>query len=453
MEKLTTDVLVIGGGPAGVITAISTKNTYPNKRVMLVRRDARVAVPCGIPYMFGTLASAEDNLMGDAPLKAKNVELKIGTVVSADQARKLVSLESGEEITFEKLVLATGSKPIIPKPFRSPLKGVYAVYKDFEYLVEMREQIKEARHVVIIGGGFIGVELADEINKMGDKVVTLTEMTDHILQQSFDEEFYQKAEEVLRSDGVQLRTGIKVAGLGGKERVEYVELEGGEKMPADAVVLSIGARPTTDLAEKMGLQIAEFGGIKVDEFMRTSHPDIFAVGDCAEKRCFFSRKHIPIMLASTATAEARSAGSNIYSVKSLEMNKGTIGVYSTRVNGLSLGTAGLTESKALAEGFDIVTGVSDGIDKHPGTLPNKNKVHVKLLFSRFSGTLLGGQIYGGDSVGELINTVALAIQNKMSMVDLDTIQFGTHPLLTAAPTTYPLIVCASDALKKVYVPN
>ncbi|HPI73837.1 MAG TPA: FAD-dependent oxidoreductase, partial [bacterium] len=250
-----------------------------------------------------------------------------------------------------------------------------------------------------------------------------------------------------------LRTGVKVAGLGGKERVEYVELEGGEKLPADAVVLSIGARPTTDLAEKMGLQIAEFGGIKVDEFMRTSHPDIFAVGDCAEKRCFFSRKHIPIMLASTATAEARSAGSNIYSVKSLEMNKGTIGVYSTRVNGLSLGTAGLTESKALAEGFDIVTGISDGIDKHPGTLPNKSKVHVKLLFSRFSGTLLGGQVYGGDSVGELINTIALAIQNKMSMVDLDTIQFGTHPLLTAAPTTYPLIVCASDALQKVYVPN
>ena len=222
MEKLTTDVLVIGGGPAGVITAISTKNTHPNKRVMLVRRDARVAVPCGIPYMFGTLSSAEDNLMGDAPLKAKNVEIKVGTVVEVDQAHKLVSLESGEEIVFEKLVLATGSKPIIPKPFRTPLKGVFAVYKDFESLVAMRAEIKEARHVVIIGGGFIGVELADEINKMGDKVVTLTEMTPHILQQSFDEEFCQKAEEVLRSDGVQLHTGVKVAGLGGKESIPMI---------------------------------------------------------------------------------------------------------------------------------------------------------------------------------------------------------------------------------------
>ncbi len=452
MEKATTDVLIIGGGPAGVISAISTRNTYPSKKIMLVRRDAKVAVPCGIPYMFGTLASAEDNLMGDAPLNAKNIELKIGAVTEVDTQQKIAKLESGEEIAFEKLVLATGSKPIIPKPFRGEMKGIFAIYKDFNYLVEMRKQIAQARNVVIIGGGFIGVELADEINKMGDKVVTLTEMTDHILQQSFDMEFCIKAEETLKADGVQLRTGVKVMNLGGTGKVEYVELANGEKIPADAVVLSIGARPTTDLAEKMGLQIAEFGGIKVDEFMRTSNTDIFAVGDCAEKRCFFSRKHVPIMLASTATAEARSAGSNIYSVKSLEMNKGTIGVYSTRVNGLSLGTAGLTESKALAEGFDIVIGISEGIDKHPGTLPGKNKLFVKLLFSRFSGTLLGGQAYGGDSVGELINTIALAIQNKMSMVDLDTIQFGTHPLLTAAPTTYPLIVCASDALKKVYVP-
>ncbi|HOZ22426.1 MAG TPA: FAD-dependent oxidoreductase [bacterium] len=452
MVKSTTDVLIIGGGPAGIISAVSTRNTYPDKKIMLVRRDPKVAVPCGIPYMFGTLASPEDNLMGDAPLKAKNVEIKIGLVTEVDPQQKIARLESGEEVVFEKLVLATGSKPIIPKPFRVEKKGIFAVHKDFDYLVEMKRQIASAHNVVIIGGGFIGVELADEINKMGGKVVTLTEMTDHILQQSFDIEFCQKAEEVLQADGVQLRTGVKVMNLGGGDAVEYVELADGEKIPADAVVLAIGSRPIMDLAEKMGLQIAEFGGIKVDEFMRTSHTDIFAVGDCAEKRCFFSRKHSPVMLASTATAEARSAGSNIYSIKSLEMNKGTIGVYSTRVNGLSLGTAGMTESRALAEGFDIVIGISDGIDRHPGTLPGKNKLYVKLLFSRFSGTLLGGQAYGGDSVGELINTIALAVQNKMSMVDLDTIQFGTHPLLTAAPTTYPLIVCASDALKKVYVP-
>ncbi len=452
MERATTDVLVVGGGPASVIAAVSTRNTYPGKKIMLIRRDARVAVPCGIPYMFGTLAAPEDNLMGDAPLNAKQIELKIGAVTSVDARQKIATLESGEEVAFEKLVLATGSAPIIPKPFRSQMKGIFAIFKDFNYLVNMRRQIADARHVMIIGGGFIGVELADEINKMGGKVVTLTEMTDHILQQSFDVEFCTKAEEVLQSRGVQLRTSVKVTNLGGADKVEYVELESGERIPADAVVLSIGARPTTELAEKMGLHIAEFGGIKVDEFMRTSNPDIFAVGDCAEKRCFFSRKHVPIMLASTATAEARSAGSNIYSVKSLEMNKGTIGVYSTRIDGLSLGTAGLTESRALEEGFDIVVGTSEGVDKHPGTLPGKNKLYVKLLFSRFSGTLLGGQAYGGDSVGELINTIALAIQNKMSMVDLDTIQFGTHPLLTAAPTTYPLIVCASDALKKVYVP-
>ncbi|HNS74583.1 MAG TPA: NAD(P)/FAD-dependent oxidoreductase, partial [bacterium] len=289
MVKSTTDVLIIGGGPAGIISAVSTRNTYPDKKIMLVRRDPKVAVPCGIPYMFGTLASPEDNLMGDAPLKAKNVEIKIGLVTEVDPQQKIARLESGEEVVFEKLVLATGSKPIIPKPFRVEKKGIFAVHKDFDYLVEMKRQIASAHNVVIIGGGFIGVELADEINKMGGKVVTLTEMTDHILQQSFDIEFCQKAEEVLQADGVQLRTGVKVMNLGGGDAVEYVELADGEKIPADAVVLAIGSRPIMDLAEKMGLQIAEFGGIKVDEFMRTSHTDIFAVGDCAEKRCFFSR--------------------------------------------------------------------------------------------------------------------------------------------------------------------
>ena len=154
------------------------------------------------------------------------------------------------------------------------------------------------------------------------------------------------------------------------------------------------------------------------------------------------------MLASTATAEARIAGANLYRLNVLRENKGTLAVYSTQVGDLSLASSGLTEKTALEEGFEIVVGNAECPDKHPGAIPGAKKLKVKLIFSKQSGILIGGQVAGGISAGEIVNIIGLALQKTTSMTELETLQVATHPKLTPAPTCYPLIMAAQDALSK-----
>jgi pyruvate/2-oxoglutarate dehydrogenase complex dihydrolipoamide dehydrogenase (E3) component len=155
------------------------------------------------------------------------------------------------------------------------------------------------------------------------------------------------------------------------------------------------------------------------------------------------------MLASTACTEARIAGTNLYKLSAVKTFSGTIAIFSTAIGEISFGAAGLTESIARKEEFDIVTGTFEGVDKHPGTLPGTHKQIVKLIVARESGVILGGEVMGGPSVGELINLIGLAIQNKMTVNSILTAQIGTHPLLTAPPTAYPLIKAAEVVAKKI----
>jgi NADPH-dependent 2,4-dienoyl-CoA reductase/sulfur reductase-like enzyme len=215
------------------------------------------------------------------------------------------------------------------------------------------------------------------------------------------------------------------------------------------VLVSIGAKPASELAQKAGLRIVENGSIWVDEYMRTNAEDVFAVGDCAVKRDFFTRKAAPVWLASTATAEARNAGTNIYGIRVLHQIQGTISAFSTKIGGVSFASAGMTCRACQKEGFRYVTATAVAPDRHPGMLPGASELKVKLIFADRSGIILGGQVSGGPSVGELINMIALAIQKKVTVRELDMLQIATHPLLTSAPTVHPLIMSAHQALAKL----
>jgi len=225
-------------------------------------------------------------------------------------------------------------------------------------------------------------------------------------------------------------------------------LENGEKFSADAVILAMGYRPNASLAAKAGLLVNELGAVKVDEYMRTIDDDIFAVGDCAEKKDFVTRKTSGVMLASTACAEARIAGMNLYGLSLVKTFSGTISIFATALGQTGFGVAGLTETRARDEGFDIIIGSFEGIDKHPGKLPGTHKQTVKLIVAKDSGLILGGEITGGLSVGELTNALGFIIQNRMDIYGVLVSQIGTHPLLTASPAAYPLIKAAEDAAKK-----
>ncbi|MEA3506695.1 MAG: FAD-dependent oxidoreductase [Elusimicrobiota bacterium] len=444
------EILIIGGGPAAAVSAATARNHYPGKNITVIKDKDTGVIPCGIPYMVNSLDKPENNIMSFDPIEEKGVEVIIDKVEKINRDKKNVETKGGKIYSYEKLILAVGSSPVIPPIKGVELDKVFSIKKDFSYLKNMVESIKESSNIVIIGGGFIGVEFADEISKLKNKNVYLVEMLPELLGNSFDSDFSQSAVEKLKESGVNILTGSRVSEISGSGRVEKVILNGGKEINADLVLLSIGGRPNVKLADEAGLQLGLKKGIWVDEYMRTVDTDIFAIGDCAEKRDFFTRKSTPVMLASTASAEARIAGANLYELKVIRENKGTIAVYSTYVSGLVLGSAGLTETSARSENFDVAIGKAEGVDKHPGMLPGANKLKVKLVFSKRSGILMGGQVSGGHSAGELINVIGMAIQKNITINELESYQVATHPYITPAPTKYNLIVAAQDAAGDIW---
>lgn len=447
MEK-SVDVLVIGGGAAGVVVASTARRNYPNKKILLMRELEKGIIPCAIPYMLASLKNPDENLMGYSSLEKNNVDMVVDRAVKIDRENKVVRTENGDAYHYEKLILALGSTPIIPPIPGIDKKGVYPVRKDMDYLKAMVDEVRKAKNVLVLGGGFIGVEFADELSKINDLNVFLVELLPNLLANSFDPEFSKLAEEKLKSNGVNVLVNTKVEEFIGDERVRKARLSNGEEIDVDCAILGIGAAPNTKLALDAGLDLGKGKGIWVDEYMRTADPDVFAVGDCAGKRDFFTRKDAPVMLASIATAEARIAGANLYQLKVLRETKGTIATYSTYVSGLVLGSAGITENTARKEGFEVIVGKANVEDKHPPKIPGTHEVLVKLVFSKESEALLGGQVAGGIPCGELINSIGIAIQRRVSLTELETLQMATHPYLTSSPTRYPLVLAAQDAARE-----
>ena len=439
-----TDVLIIGGSAAGLTTAVTGKATYPEKDFLLIRKEEKVMVPCGIPYIFGSLQNSEQNILpGDAMYEKLGIRYEIGEVTDVYQHKKICKTSDGQEIHYEKLVLATGSLPKVPQSLnRAKYKNVHVIPKNKEYLDNLVNQLNGGKRIAIVGGGFIGVEIADELNKKGNDV-TIIEILPHILSLSFDEEFAMEAEQIITDRGVSITKNTQVKEiLGYGDKADGLLLNNGSELKADNIILSMGYHPNTSLAKSAGLKINENGFIEVDEYMRSSDSDIFAVGDCAEKRDFVTRKPTGVMLASTACAEGRTAGLNLFKLCALKTFNGTIAIYSTAIDSMGFGTAGLTENKAKTEGFDVVVGTFSGMDKHPGKLPGTKTQIVKLIASRESGVIIGGEVVGGVSVGELINLIGFIIQTKTDVHTLLTAQIGTQPMLTASPAAYPLIKAA-----------
>jgi len=328
------------------------------------------------------------------------------------------------------------------------VENVFVIPKDKPYLDSMIDKLSRCRKVAVIGAGFIGVEFSDELNKRGLEV-TLVEKLPNILSMAFDVELASRIDSILRDRGVKIVTNNGIRSIIGEKIVRGILLENGDTIDSDAVILSMGYVPNTDLARDSGIFIDEGGFIAVDEYMRTHEPDIFAVGDCAQKRDFVTRKRVPTMLASTACAEARVAGINLFNINVVKTFSGTIGIYSTAIGNTGFGTAGLTESRAIEEGIAIISGAFEGVDRHPGNLPDAHKQLVKLIAAKYSGVIIGGEVIGGLSAGELTNVIGLIIENRMTVNSLLTSQIGTHPCLTASPAGYPLIKAAEIIAAKM----
>ncbi len=445
------DVVVIGGSASGIVAALTARAYYPDKTVAVVRKEEITMVPCGIPYLFGSLDSIEKNVIPNKIFEANDIKLIVDEAVSVDPDGHIVKLNALGDLSYGKLILATGSRHYVPTWLKgADLPNVFTISKYADSLKNVVEQLKGVGRIVVIGGGFIGVEVSDELCAKSGKDVVLVELRPYILGSAFDEPIARKAEDLLRERGVKIETGIGVKEiLSNDGRASGVLLSDGRTIDADAIVLAMGYKPNVDLADSAGLSVNSLGAIRVDEYMRTQVKDIFAVGDCAEKRDFITRRPNPVMLASTACAEARIAGVNLYKLSTVKTFNGTIAIFSTRIGDTAFAAAGLIETFAVQEGVEVIIAEFDGVDRHPGTLPDTHKQFVRLILSPESGIILGAEVVGGPSCGELINMLGVCIQARMDVVQLATMQIGSHPLLTAAPTAYPVIKAAEIGMRKL----
>jgi NADH oxidase (H2O2-forming) len=439
--------VIVGGSAAGLTAGITSRRFYPDKKILIVRKEERVLIPCGIPYIYGTLESPDKNLIPDAVLQKNNIDLVVGEAERIEKEKKVLKVGGGQDVKYDKLIIATGSEPMKPPIEGSDKENVFVIKKDIGYLTSMLDKINKSKDVVIIGGGFIGMEFADECKKNRDINISIIEKLSHCFMLTFDKETCKYAEDLMKEKDIDVITGVEVQSITGDGEAKGVKLGDGKVIDADTVLIGIGAKPNAKIAERSGIKVNQRGAVLVDKYMRTSEKDIFACGDCCEKFSFFTGKPSNLMLASIATNEARIAGANLYKIN--RVNEGVIGTFSTVIGETALSRAGISEKEAEKNNYDIVIGTAEACNCHPGCMPCSSNLKVSLIFEKGSGVLLGGELTGAKSGGELINLISGCIHERMIADDIATFQMGTHPALTASPIAYQISNAAEIAIKKL----
>jgi NADH oxidase (H2O2-forming) len=444
------DVIIIGGGPAAIISGVTAKKNFPDKTFLMIKEESKGLVPCGIPYVFHDLQGPENNQMGPKPFVDAGGEVLVDTAVNVDTSVKTVTVESGQSFTYNKLIFATGSVPVVPSFIPGyDLPEVFYVKKSYRYISELYHKLADKKKIVVVGGGFIGSEIAEQLVQEG-KQITLIEGEKNCLCLAFSEELSAIATEQLKKAGVLVRTSTLVKEVIGENgKVKSVKLDNGEKVDADAVIFSIGYRPNTEIAKKAGIPLNRTGAIIVDNYERSSVPDVCAIGDCSQKIGFLTGNLDNIMLASTATAEARGLGYNLFGIKVRKNFVGTLGVFSTRINGLAMAAAGLNDRNGKQAHIDFIEAKFSDYDTHPVNFHETQSITCKLYVSPSNGSILGGEVWGGKIAGTLINIISMAIQKEVTVYELISYQIGTHPLLTAAPTKPVMVKAAEGAIAQI----
>lgn len=447
MSKEHTDILILGGGPAALVSASTALEHFTGKKITLVKEDKYALVPCGIPYIFGkTLGSSQKDIMPCGAMEQK-INIVVDTAMSVDIETKTLYAKE-HTITFEKLVFATGSVPFVHKSFEDALhlKNVFTIEKHKEKIDALVAAIDTKEKIIIIGTGFIGVEMATELCSAGKDVAIIGGK--HILADAFDLDMAVAAESIMKEMGIRLVLGQHASRIiPAGDIAQGAELCDGSIIEGELIILATGYRPNTKIAKEAGLKLARYEGIWVDEYMRTKNKDIFAVGDCCGRRDFITRAPSKVMLASTSASEARVAGSSLYGLKQLKGFNGTIAIFSTIIGGRTFASAGVSEQRAKEENIDCVVGFYEGLNRHPAAIPDASKQSVKLIALKSSGQIIGGQVVGDKEAGEVINIIGLAIETELTAYKILSLQVATQPLLTAAPTAYPIIKAAEQIVK------
>ncbi|MFA7230642.1 MAG: FAD-dependent oxidoreductase [Victivallaceae bacterium] len=444
------DIVIIGGGPAGVVLAATARTEYPDRSILIIKIEGKSLVPCGIPYIFHELGDVEKNSMSLAPVVNSGCELLFDAVTNVDTANQKITVASGEEIGYDRLVFATGSAPIAPHFIDGfSESNVELISKSYSAMKQLKEQVDKAQRIIILGSGFTAVEMAEQLALEPGKEVHLVYRAKHCLHKAFSPEFSAIIDQRLKTVGVILHSESQVKKIVCNDCERKVIFDSGIAVTADIIIAALGFEANTSLAASTGLQINSNKQIVVDNYQRTSAKNVFAVGDCAQTIGFITGRIDNIMLASTATTEARILGHNLFQIRIKRDFPGTLSVFATEINKTIFASAGVLEQDARRAEISYITGSFSDIDRHPGTFSDTCELTVKLVVMPEGGQIIGGEVVGSKSSSELINIIALAIQKHVTVYELISFQIGSHPLLSGPPTKTTLIKAAENAIRKI----
>jgi len=425
-------IVVIGGSAAGPKAAAKARRIDNRADVIILQKDADLSMAsCGYPYYVGGFFDDRNMLLCTPTgivrnpqfyFNAKDIEARVNTEVTAiDRKGRTVSFRNtvtGEtgEMTYDKLIIATGSVPRMPPIPGVGLSGITTLQsmKDADFLRKVKDEgiIKKA---VVIGGGLIGIETCEALQLAGVEI-TVVELLPQLLI-FLDWELAKLVENHVKSKGANVITENGIAGFLGEDgKLTAVKLQNGAELPCELAVVAIGVRPNVKLAQETGLKIGETGGILVDEYMQTSDPDIYAVGDCVETINRITGRKVLAPYGDLANLQGRVAGENAASENCVTF-PGTIQTGICKVFDYAAGSTGLSESAAKKLGHgDIISVVNASPDK---PLFMKGKLLVtKLVADTKTGRILGAQCVGPGNVSKQIAQWAMAIQGRLTVEDI-----------------------------------
>ncbi|MBA1334277.1 MAG: CoA-disulfide reductase / Disulfide bond regulator [Firmicutes bacterium] len=430
-------VLIVGGVAGGASAAARLRRISEEAEIIMFEKGEHISFAnCGLPYYIGGAIEQRDALLVQTPEKMKerfNIDVRVNSAVqSIDREAKKVRVKNtvtGAEYdeTYDKLILSPGAMPLKPPIPGIESKSIY-ILRNIPDTDKIKKAVDEEqpKTAVVVGGGFIGLEMAENLHERGIGV-TIVEMADQVMT-PVDYEMASIVHGHLMDKGITLllKDGVKAFEEDGERT--FVVLQSGRRVPADIIVLAIGVKPDVRLAKEAGLDIGERGGILVNSYLQTSDPDIYAVGDAIEVSDFISGASTLIPLAGPANKQGRIAANNICG--RTEEYKGTQGTSIVKVFDLTVASTGSNEKMLKRAGVQYRKTYTES-NSHAGYYPGAFPMNVKLLYTP-EGKILGAQIVGYEGVDKRIDVIATAVRFGKSVHDLEELELAYAPPYSSA---------------------
>lgn len=425
-------VLIVGGVAGGASAAARLRRLDEKAEIIMFERGEYISFAnCGLPYYIGGEINKKSALTLQTPQSFNsrfNVDVRVWNEVTAIDAEKkqvtVHNVQTGEDYTesYDELILSPGAAPLVPKMDGVDDPRVFTL-RNIPDTVKIRDYVEEEfpESAVVVGGGYIGVEMAENLKKAGLKV-TIVELADHVIA-PLDGDMAAEVHRYLRDQGVELMLGKAVQSMEDKGGKLTLHLSEGE-IETDMVILSVGVRPDTALAQGAGLELNAKGAIVVNEHMQTSKEHIYAVGDAIEIVDFVTGKKGYVPLAGPANKQGRIAADNICGIKSSYKN--TLGSSVLKIFDMTVAMTGVNERAAQAAGLDYDK-VYTYSQSHASYYPGGHGISIKTLYEKGTGKILGAQLVGYDGVDKRCDVIATAIRAGMTAYDLTELELCYAP--------------------------